>query len=184
MRNAVPRVDHVRVDVDDAFGVPVPVVADVPVPRDDLAARDEGVTGGTSAYTSAHPDSSRPGSWDPTPGRPERFRRPDPRRPGQHRRIPRQQWRTWRVRSLRVLSRGATPLVLLLRSSRDGEGHYRSQPCDARLGGFLEPTYWVDERPGPRDICSEISRAQLCGAVIDGTSPAVSAGSVPTPWPL
>ena len=41
--------------------------------------------------------------------------------------------------------------MLLLRSSRDGEGHYRSQPCDARLGGFLEPTYWVDERPGPRE---------------------------------
>jgi hypothetical protein len=43
MRNAMPRVDETGVDVDDALGVPVPVVADVPVPRDDLAARNERV---------------------------------------------------------------------------------------------------------------------------------------------
>jgi hypothetical protein len=43
MRNAMPRVDHVGVDVDDAHRVPVPVVADIPVPRDDLTAWYQGV---------------------------------------------------------------------------------------------------------------------------------------------
>jgi hypothetical protein len=43
MRNALPRVDETGVDVDDALGVPVPVVADIPVPRDDLAPRNEWV---------------------------------------------------------------------------------------------------------------------------------------------
>jgi hypothetical protein len=45
MRNAMPRVDETGVDVDDALGVPVPVVADIPVPRDDLAPRNQGVAG-------------------------------------------------------------------------------------------------------------------------------------------
>jgi hypothetical protein len=43
MRNAMPRVDHVGVYVDDTLRVPVPVVADTPIPRDHLTARYEGV---------------------------------------------------------------------------------------------------------------------------------------------
>jgi len=43
MRNAMPRVDHVGVYVDDTLRVPVPVVADIPVPRDDLTPRYEGI---------------------------------------------------------------------------------------------------------------------------------------------
>ena len=43
MRNAMPWVDHVGIDVDDTIRVPVPVVADIPVPRDDLTPWYEGV---------------------------------------------------------------------------------------------------------------------------------------------
>src|SRR5689334_17044391 len=43
MRDSAPRIDDVGVDVDDAFGVPEPVVADVPVPADDLAAGNQRV---------------------------------------------------------------------------------------------------------------------------------------------
>lgn len=39
MRYAMPRIDHVGGNVDDTLRVPVPVVADVPVPRNDLAPR-------------------------------------------------------------------------------------------------------------------------------------------------
>jgi len=55
MRNAMPRVDDVGGDVDGPFRVPVPVVADIPVPRDHLAARYEGVAWapvGAGAYPS------------------------------------------------------------------------------------------------------------------------------------
>jgi hypothetical protein len=45
VRNALPWVDPVGVDVHDTFGVPVPVVADIPVPRDDLAPGNQGVAG-------------------------------------------------------------------------------------------------------------------------------------------
>jgi hypothetical protein len=43
MRSAMPRVDDVGGDVHGPLRVPVPVVADVPVPRDDLAPRNERV---------------------------------------------------------------------------------------------------------------------------------------------
>jgi hypothetical protein len=43
MRNAMPRVDHVGGNVDDTLRVPVPVVADIPIPRDDLTAGYEGI---------------------------------------------------------------------------------------------------------------------------------------------
>src|SRR5258705_7970067 len=43
MGNAMPWVDRVGVHVDDPLRVPVPVVADFPVPRDHLTARYKGV---------------------------------------------------------------------------------------------------------------------------------------------
>ena len=43
MRSAMPRVDDVGGDVHGPLRVPVPVVADIPVPRDDLAPRNERV---------------------------------------------------------------------------------------------------------------------------------------------
>jgi hypothetical protein len=43
MRDAMPRVDDVGGNVDDALRVPVPVVAGIPVPRNDLAPRYQGV---------------------------------------------------------------------------------------------------------------------------------------------
>jgi hypothetical protein len=55
MRNAMPRVHHVGGDVDDTLRVPVPVVADIPVPRDHLTARYQRVAWapvGAAAYRS------------------------------------------------------------------------------------------------------------------------------------
>src|SRR5258708_4127888 len=43
MRETRPRGDPCCIDVDDALRVPVPVVADIPVPRDDLTPRYKGV---------------------------------------------------------------------------------------------------------------------------------------------
>jgi hypothetical protein len=39
MRDAMPRIHHVGGNVDDTLRVPVPVVADIPIPGNDLAPR-------------------------------------------------------------------------------------------------------------------------------------------------
>jgi hypothetical protein len=43
MGDAMPRVHHVGGNVDDTLRVPVPVVAGIPVPRNDLAPRYQGI---------------------------------------------------------------------------------------------------------------------------------------------
>jgi hypothetical protein len=43
MRDAMPRVNHVGCNVDDTVRVPIPVVADIPIPRNDLAPGYQGI---------------------------------------------------------------------------------------------------------------------------------------------
>jgi hypothetical protein len=80
MRNAMPRVDDVGGDVDRVFRVPVPVVADVPVPRDDLTARYEGVA--WAPVSAGEPARAVPAlvARAPRTGRLERYLWPGPNR--------------------------------------------------------------------------------------------------------
>ena len=45
MRGAMPRIHRVGGNVDDTLRIPIPVVADIPVPRNDLAPRYQGIAG-------------------------------------------------------------------------------------------------------------------------------------------
>lgn len=128
MRDAMPRIDHVGGNVDDPLRVPVPVVADIPVPRNDLAPRYQGIAWApvsAAAYRSravptriarAKGGVGLGGSADQThTGQAQTARHHDsscePRNPVH----------VW------FPSFGATPLALLVRSSTDRRRGYRSQ---------------------------------------------------------